>query len=516
MRIDLAQLSLAGLTLDIPRGVSSSSPNRAAVESAESVRGVFEQSSDGFRLSDVGAARVSLGALAWTFGQLLLQSEQAAELVGLTMQAHSAPASQSGTTSSEVERGTAGALELTLQMTGLAAGRLVLTLGTLRISAQVDARNLQLSAGPSVGVLRAEHAVFSALEVRTAALALSAPTLTLTQLAIDWGGADFRLEAGSIQGGEIALEQAGVKLRGSALTVSALRVVGAAVQVERARFARLDIEADLPSRPTSSAPREPAADPRRATPAFDYELLNGLSGQLNVDVAVDLAVPIIGRRRATHQLRIALEEGALDYRELEHNLARLEDSLLDFSVRDGALVLERGLPLIATRGRGKPIVIWDLDPDDLALAEARRVRLAVLPRARLASAGQSEPPSEPREEGGSALKLRHLSLQELDAVLRLVSTTGGAGAIRDLTFSNLLLRGTVHHDPEGPTRAGQVRATLEGLRTALRGLRLGVQQLSLDLQVGAVRDVDVRFEDVAPRQVTAVVDGLELSALSLG
>ncbi|MEY4512462.1 MAG: hypothetical protein RLZZ450_4584 [Pseudomonadota bacterium] len=504
MRIDLGQLSVQGLLLELPGSQTAPQDKRVRIDSAEQLRGVFVQTAAGFQLSNVVCPRLVLSKLDWLFGTLGLRADQAAQLTGLVVEA--------GTTSGE--------LELELRLSGLAA-TLELSVGNLRIVAQVEGQGVLLQSGPAVGLLRAEHAVFSALQVRTASFSVALPSLKVEGLLVDWSGDDFRLEASKLEGGELTLEQAGTKLRGTGLKVAGLRVLGASVQAAQASLARLDVAAELPAPAPvdSSLERATPASGDEAAPAiFDYELLNGLAGYLNVDVAVDLAVPIIGRRRATHELRIALEDGALDYRELENNLARLEDSLLDFSVRDGALVLERGLPLISTRGRGKPIVIWDLRADDLALAEDRRVRLAVLPKARLAaSSGQSEPPPppDPQEESSSAFRLRHLSLQDIDAALRLASTGSGQGALRELTFASLTVQGTVHHDPEGPKREGRIRAALSDLRTTLTALPLGTQQVGTAVEVASVRDIDVTFEDVRPRRASAVFEGIVLRSLSL-
>lgn len=505
MRIDLGQLSVQGLLLELPGSQVGQQDKRVRIDSAEQLRGVLVQAASGFQLSNVVCPRLVVSKLDWLFGTLGLRAEQAAQLTGLAVEAAT----------------TSGELELELKLSGLGATKLELSVGNLRIVGQVDGQGVSLLSGPAVGRLRAEHALFSSLQVHTASLAVALPSLKVEGLLVDWGGDDFRLEASKLEGGELTLEQAGAKLRGSGLSVSGLRVLGASVQVAQASLARLDVAAELPAAPSADHKPERDAAPSSdvsAPSVFDYELLNGLVGRLDVDVAVDLAVPIIGRRRATHELRIALEDGALDYRELENNLARLEDSLLDFSVRDGALVLERGLPLISTRGRGKPIVIWDLSPEDLALAEDRRVRLAVLPKARLAgSSGQSEPPPppDPQEESSSSFRLRHLSLQDIDAALSLAATTSGRGALRELTFASLTVQGTVHHDPEGPKREGRVKAALTDLRTTLAGLHLGSQRVGTAIEVASVRDIDVTFEDVKPRRASAVVEGLVVRSLLL-
>jgi hypothetical protein len=501
MRLDLGQLSIQGLALERPSTDANPRPKRVLVQRADALQGVLVQTASAFQLSNVACAELALAQLDWRFGSLQLESEQPTVLTGLAADVGN----------------TAGELELDLALTGLRAQRLSLAIGALTLSARVEAHDLQLQSGPGLASLRAQRALFSELELRTGTLTLTMPELTVSDLLIDWSGDQLRVEARTLSGSTLALERADATLRASELSLTSVRLLGSDVQLNSAQVARLELT--LPLSPASSpgpTTREPAApiEPSPASPPlFDYALLDGLAGQLDVDVAVDLAVPYLGRRRATHELRIAIEDGALDYRELERNLAPLEDSLLDFSVREGALVLERGLPMIATRGRGKPIVIWPLGPEDLVLAELQRVRLSVLPTARLASSTDSEPPEEPREEGGSGFRLRHLTLQNIAAALRLTGGTVERGALADLSFENLTVRGTVHHDPEGPKQPGQLDVTLEGLGCALRTLAIGTHSLSAVLVLGALRELHVGFEDVRPQHVRALGEGLFVTDL---
>jgi hypothetical protein len=499
MRIDLGQLAIQDLDLALPAAPSDSRPNNVTVQSAEALRGVFSSGEGDWALEGLTAVRVVLAKLHWKFGALSLGTEQSATLSALKVDA------SSGET-----------VDLTVELAQLEALDLHVAVGALELTAKLDAHALRLETREGVGRLVAEHAVFRSFALRTGTVQVALPELVVTQLLLDWGGDDFRLEAGTAEAHELTLSQGESTLRGSGLSVAAVRLLGTQVQVGQLRMARLDLAAGLaPSKqPTSEDERRET--PSKPGPVFDYALLDGLAGRLDVDVAVDLAVPIIGRRRATHELRVPINDGAINYRELESNLARLEDSLIDFSVRDGALVLERGLPLIATRGRGKPILLWDLTPEELALAEQQRVRLAVLPNFRMAApSGQSEPPRE-KDDNGGGLKLRHLSFENIDAALRLPhNPVPPRGVLGDLTFANLTLHGVVHHDPEGPERGGALHAALEGLRTSLRALAIGTQTLSGRLEIAALHDMQVEFQDIKPSRVTAVAEGIALADLAL-
>ncbi|HEX5658459.1 MAG TPA: hypothetical protein VFX59_14755, partial [Polyangiales bacterium] len=329
----------------------------------------------------------------------------------------------------------------------------------------------------------------------------------------DWGGEKFKLEAATAEGETLSVAVEGGTITANDVALSAVGMHGDAYRLGQARFGKLAVEVELTSSASEGAPSKPASKP-----LFDYAVLDGLSGHLNVDVHVDIALPIIQHRRATHELRIPIDEGSIDYRKLESNLRPLEDSLIDFSVRDGGLVLEVGLPLIRTRGRGKPILRWDLSPADLELAEERRVRLAVLPNVRSASAN-SEPPKEKEKEKDedkeSSVRLRELSLENIDAVLNLAPEPSKGTALRELSFAALELSGGVHHDPEGTPREGTLRGDLKNLRVVLAGLPLGASALRGELGLAALNELAVRFLDLKPQKVRAQLEQLTLKDVAL-
>jgi len=500
MRIDLGRLATERLILELPPATEAGPPRELRIAQIDALAGVLSTESGGFKIDGLGCARALLDALGWTFGKLRLDSEQRAELGGL-----SGELSQLG-----------AELVLRIELGELKAGRLVLTLGELKLSARVEARELSLRVAETVGLLQAKQALFTSFELRTGALHALLPSLNVSELTIDWSGGEFRLEVGTAEAEVLHGTLGGAELQADRVEVAALRTLGARVSIGQTRIEQLAIEATVTGDPAQRA--EPEVQERRrderSPSGIDLRLLDGLAGKLGADVVVDVAVPIIGHRRATHELRVGVESGSIDFRELEHGLARLEDSLLDFSVRDAALVLERGLPLIATRGRGKPILIWDLSSADHELAKRGRVRLAVLPDFRVAARGESDPPSE--EGYGSAFKLRELSVVEIDVLLTLLqSAEVSYGALRELTFADLTLSGAVHHLAEGGARAGRVQIGGHALRAALSGLPVGAASLSGRLEVGAVRDTELAFEDVKPRRIKARLDAIALADLEL-
>lgn len=508
MQVELAQLSMEGMTLDLPPHVSDGVPlpaRKATVREAKALRGTMVSDERGFRLDGVAASELVLAPLDWHFGKkTFLVCERPAKIGGLRAQVASGEDN----------------FDLDVELSSMQAERLLLTAGTLKIGAETDAVELKLAVhGDDVGYLRAEQALFRDFELRTGSVVMSMPELRVRDLHVDWGGERFKMEASTAEGEALSIAIQGSTITANDVALATFGLHGDDYRVGEARFARLGLDAELGSasgEATATDAVAPAPAAQERTPLFDYALLDGLSGHINVDVLVDIALPIIQHRRATHELRIPIDEGSIDYRKLESNLAPLEDSLIDFSVRDGALMLEVGLPLIRTRGRGKPILRWDLSPTDLELAEERRVRLAVLPNVRSATVSEApKEPSKPDPEKESSVRLRSLSFANVDAVLRLATDTSTRAAVRALSFADLQLSGGIHHDAEGSGRAGTVRGNARELSTVLAGVPVGESALRGEVRLGSLSELAVGFVDLKPQTVRARLENVALKSVAL-
>lgn len=493
MRLDLAQLSARELALDLPAVAAGGAERRVTLTSTADLSGLLETSQAGWKLTKLACAEALLRALSWTFGKVGLTHEEQARLGGLRGEL----------------RQESGRLNLELALDALGAARLVLAVGEWRISAQVEAEELTLRQGGGNGVLRAKRAVFRDFEAASGALRASAPELRVSDLTVDWGGEEFRFEVGVADAAGLEVVRGCDRLNASEVELVALRTLGSRVRLGDLRLSRAELEAGL-GQGGSSAPRA-ESDPRRPQ-LLDLQLLDTLAGRLDVDVDVDISVPILGHRRATHELRLGIEGGAIDYLEVEQGLSTLEDALLDFSVREGKLVLERGLPLLSTRGRGKPLLLWDLDEVDHArAAQERRVRLSLLPQYRPAKSEDDE-----QEKGsGSAFKLRALSLRALAANLSIAESRAGiAGVLPELTFQALELRGDVHHRPD-EALAGRLRAQGSQLRAVFRDLPLAGRSGAGRLGIVALRGVEIAFEGTRATRVTGALEGVTLASAEL-
>ena len=497
MKISLEHLDARALRVELP----GAGDEVISIRAAKGLRGTVQQGEDRLVLEGVTAERVELDALRLLLGELVLAMVSGATLSGL------------GVALEQIK----SQLVLLATATSLDAPDLNVAVDEVLVRGRIALTSPRLSVHGDEGSLSSQRVELAGFVLRIGDVELTAETLVGVSVEIAWGTAGFRLVAGSLEAPSLQFTAPDVRLAASNVAVSELSLHGAKLSLGRAALERGDLTVSLAPAPAPAPARASAPPPAPArasapppAPAlFDWRVLDTLSGQLDVDVVVDLTVPIIGRRKATHRLRVAIENGAIDYRALEKNLARLEDALLDFSVRDGALVLERVNPLFPARGHGKPVVIWDVDAAGLELAGRDRVRLAVLPHARLASDAEEQD----REPSKRSIALRQLELRDIHARLALApvdaSVSGASGKLRLRHLGSVVLAGSVFHDPEGPPRPGSVLGELADFAASLDGLTLGTTRLDVtSLTAAAFSPIEITFAGVSPTQVQ-----LGLSAL---
>jgi hypothetical protein len=274
-------------------------------------------------------------------------------------------------------------------------------------------------------------------------------------------------------------------------------------------------QASEPSSEPSSAPAPEVAAPgepaRSAMVREGLGLLERVSGNIDVDLALDLTVPVLGRRRATHKFRIPIERGEIDYRKLENDLSTLENALLDFAIRDGGLVLEMGIPFIPTRGLGKPIVRWELGPEDLALAQQDRIRLVVLADGRLEGDGDGGEPSGRT----SRVALRQLELQRLDVRLGLAEGEPPP-TIPLRRIGTVALAGHLYHQPDAEVREGAIEGRLDDVELGAYELPIGPRVASIGgLRLVAAPELAIGFLGLRPRLARVGVEQLVIEQIRI-
>jgi len=437
---------------DLTFGADPEGKHRVTLGQAQGLRGTLVQAVSVLRLSDVLCEQLAVSLLELQFRSFSVGLHTAGTL---------------GSVVGRYERRTDGT-DLHLSARSLHAPDLSLDFEKFRLRGELVAENVQLDVTGSEGRVRAETLELVGLRFAGPA-GMTVDRLTAHHVEVSWGAA------------------------------------GTTVRVADVHVSQAEGELEL----------QPSSGRGGAAPLVPWEVLDGLSGSLDVDVHVDLKVPVIGGRRAMHPLRISIEEGTINYLALERNLSALEDSLLDFAVREESLVLERGIPLLPTRGRGQPLVRWPLDQRDLALTSQDRVRLAVLPHFRLETTQEDEPGEDgPRD---AAVALRQLSFANVQALLRLDTIGAAETPLRDVSFQELRVQGSVHHLPDTEPREGEITAQLFDLRGLIEQLPLGTKHLDVgSFSLARIGDLRARFRGIRPHEITIDMADLRATSLCLG
>ena len=470
--------------------------------STDNLRGTVALRNGVTSASGVRADEVVLSAVRVLLGDLLLSSTPGARLNGLGLELE--------------QRSTFLTLDTTA--TTLMAEELSVVIDDVSVRGRATLHGVQLVVKGESGSLSAERIEIAPFALGLGGVELTTDAVLGVAVTIAWDPGRFRMRADVLSSVALTVLTPEARVLASDVTVDHLTVDNGEVSVGRATVGKANVEARVGAASSSSAsPPDASASvamPPAAlissphAPLIDLRVLEALNGQLDVDVDVDLTVPIIGHRKATHRVRLAIDHGTIDFRALEKNLSALEDAILDFSVREQGLVLERVNPLHPTRGNGKPVVLWPLDAKDLELANTNRVRLVAFAQPQLAS---SDEPKDPGAEAKpSPIALRHLTLKNIDARLALLpSTTELAGQLRPRQLGSIALAGDVSYDPGAPTPPGEVHGELGGLAASIVQLALGASMLDVaNLELQSVTSLHIAFADLQPTTVRLELAGL--------
>lgn len=497
MRISLAGLDARKLALDL-REPDQSQVRSVLVHAAEGLSGNLVREAGAMRLDDVRAAALLLDAAHLAFSTVLVAAGEGTRLTNVEMSLQQS----------------AGHFAMNLRSPSVELRDFALTIGELEIRGTIRVHGFRLVVGDDASQVSGDIVEIESFELRTGGIALSVELLAGSRIVIGWGKPGLRLAAESLKASALRFDAGKARVRAHGVVADEVVFGAGEFTLGRASVASADVTADLFSdggAPVSRRSERPRGSQRPNTPWVSWSTLDRVAGHVDVDVDVDLTVPILGHRKATHRLRVPIQLGTIDYRALESDLATLENSFLDFSVRDRALVLERGIPLLPTRGHGKPIVIWDLSPADVELAERQRVRLSVLPHARLAR--EQEEPEEPRDNAKRSFGLEHLGLLGIDvrlSVSPVEGTTPRDAKVAVERIDSLVVQGNVFHDPGSESRPGSVLGEAANLVVS-SSFALGNRAIEIGkLALLHVTSFEVAFAGLAPTAVRVNLEGAAL------
>jgi len=316
----------------------------------------------------------------------------------------------------------------------------------------------------------------------------------------------------------VVIEQAGRTLRlGRVALPKGLELVDGTLRWAELALERLDVS--VPELP------RPRPAPRAARPAqapLELSILDHLQGLLAFDLLLDVRIPILPDRRATHSIRLNVTQGAIDFKQLERGLAALENTLLDFEVNEEGLILELD-PIPGVKLDNVTLVTWPLSGHEHVLAKTKhQIRLRRLLDYQLSSKLASESPRD-RSSGPSALRRLHVGNIETALALSgpVTQVLPGLGTLRlgapgVPAVVELRLAGQLEHAPGEPPSATELRLDARELELGAsiadeRGRRVELERLSI-ARLDALR---VGLLGLQPRSVSLAVEGIRLVGVEL-
>ncbi len=260
----------------------------------------------------------------------------------------------------------------------------------------------------------------------------------------------------------------------------------------------------------------------------DVPLLDDLQGLFNMDLTVDLAIPILKSRKATHKIKMDLIDGTFDFKVVEHGLSGLEDAVIDFEVKPGKLILEKDIPLIPFDNT--TLVWWPLDPDEHQNAKKNhRVRLRRMLDFNLTEFVTSKLEAALNSQGGSSffkVALNTLCIDNLNCDVELdgpsrfefepfcVVTFGAEGR---KAVERVKMTGAIHFAPDADLEPTDVHVDVKGALLGLEKLNLLGYSASVGgIEVGAVSGLKIHFNEILPDTVEGTVSNVHLSSIHVG
>ena len=257
---------------------------------------------------------------------------------------------------------------------------------------------------------------------------------------------------------------------------------------------------------------------------MDWHFLDALEGQLDIDVAVDMTLPWIGRRRVTHYFRVPIQQGTIDYKRLEDDVHWLEAAFLTLELVDDRLVLARDLPLVPFSG--KALLSWPLEPADIPVADFCRVHIRNLLRPERPPPKSKPDKNKPdKSKSRSKLTLHQLAMENIKLQLATgtpaqMTLPGGAmlqfGDDRSRGLSGLALTGELRFSGDGTeaVEPTSLAGVIDLLDVTLSDIRMGEATLSVDrLHVAGVEQIELQFRGLRPERLEISIDRMAATNL---
>lgn len=493
MRVSADRLATEGLRIEVPNEVSEV-PHVVQLGPTRAISGEYEQLPEVFGFREIRGKEVAFAQIDWQIpdGHVVFGSSTLFHDVILDF---------------EIDRVGGGGLSGSIAAKSARSPSVSVRIGQVEVRGRLALSELVYKrSGDGAWSLRAETATLEDVQIEIGSSLIDVGALTLQGIHLSAIADSIALEVRSLEIGAASLRSGAFHVGVAGVHVPhGVQYVDGRIEIASAVFDEINFEIPdmrdvLPAEPPK--PPLPPPDKRQGNAPFDLRFVDGLNGQIDIDLHVDAKIAVV-RRKKTHHFRIPLTHGEINYQDLARDLGALESAFIDIEVRDGKLSIENDIPLLP--GYYRSLVLFRLPPEEVERAKAEQmVKLRHFAEWEL-----PESKGEQRKSGKSSFELRGLGFLNMDVNLHLDQVSridlGHRGVIQlgidaeRPPLESFKLTGDVHHRPGEEPREGHLRASLEGLHLALESLRVGDRLLSItEAHLGAVQPAALRFLGARP------------------
>jgi hypothetical protein len=410
----------------------------------------------------------------------------------------------------------------TLLTESLILGSFAIELERMKVALiSADARLDVLRSGPD-GLHLAIHTLrIDGLTLSFGDIILKADTAALTGLRLTQDAAGkLQIDVTGVALTDLSVDAGARRIQVPSLNLDTLRYAPEGVSFEHGALDTLSLWIDSFTTSSDAASTQPEEAPLpagvRRTLGLDLPFLDHLNARIEADVVVDLKLPLIKRRVATHRMRLDVNSGVFDFKQLEGGLSKLEDAMFDFEVDDRGLLLEFDAVVMK-----RELVHWPLDASGLALARQRKVRARTFARPTVVT-GAPQANHEPESERSVAL--HRITVQGIvfdgglagASSLPLLAGTLRLGRADTHALGKLRVTGSLVHDPAQRAPSTELALELSRLDVALDNLAVGEHTLTLSqLSLAQVSDTVLRFQGLKPAALKTTLRDLQVQGFVL-
>lgn len=243
-----------------------------------------------------------------------------------------------------------------------------------------------------------------------------------------------------------------------------------------------------------------------------FRFLNGLSGRLSSMLKVRLDLPVLGVRTLDQELRIPVQDGAIDFRALEESLHWLGGAFLDVAHENDQLKVGWKVPIV---GPSHDLATWPLDSEAAALAGLGRVPIRSLTEPHVVSS-EADADSDDKDKRNI---LHSLAIESIDVALSLQTPHSLELESGVIAFGDGQRPGVVDFQLAGAVSdhgPGALNGSSAGVDTSIKGLRIGALELSADrIVLEGLEQIEIRFDGFRPTGLTVLARRATATNVSL-